>query len=67
MKSIRVLGRTAENRRQGTIRIFKENEEQKAVAFMKHWLQSAESGDIVFAVLYEDGEKKIFLKGFKKP
>lgn len=66
MNNIRVLGRTSEGYGEGTIRIFKIGEEEKAIAFMKKWIVDGASGDTVYAIIYEDGKKKSFIKGFKK-
>lgn len=66
MTNIRVLGTTHKGERQGTIRIFKENEVQKAIAFMCDWIKWGDAGDTVRAILYVDGQQKKFIKGFVK-
>lgn len=66
MKSIRVLGRTADNHGEGTIRIFKEGQEALAIAFMRDWIKYGAVNDMVYAYFYENGKRVKFLKGFKK-
>lgn len=66
MKNIRIIGRTYKNEKQGTIRIFKIGEEEKAIAFMKDWIKYGDNGDLVFAWYYKDGKQAKFLRGFKK-
>lgn len=66
MTNIRVLGTDRNGRGQGTIRVFKENEAQKAVAFMRDWIKWGDAGDTVRAILYVNGEQKKFIKGFVK-
>lgn len=66
MTNIRVLGIESKGGKQGTIRIFKENEEQKAIAFMRDWIKWGDAGDSVRAILYVDGQQKKFIKGFIK-
>lgn len=66
MTTIRVLGTDHNNKGQGTIRVFKENETQKAIAFMRDWIKWGDVGDTVRAILYVNGEQKKFIKGFIK-
>ena len=66
MTNIRALGTTYKGEKQGTIRIFKENEAQKAIAFMRDWIKWGDAGDTVRAILYVNGEQKKFIKGFVK-
>lgn len=66
MKNIRVLGINNEGYGWGTLRIFKENEMEKAIDFMRNWIKYGGKNERVYAFLYEDGKQKKFIKGFKK-